>query len=56
MYSLQEAKKILGFSHTSYLRKLIAHGKINAVKKGNTWIITQEEMDRVLSYRSERFK
>jgi hypothetical protein len=55
MYTLQEAKHKLGYANSSYIRKLIAAKKVRAIKKGNTWIITQDEMNRLMALRAERF-
>jgi excisionase family DNA binding protein len=42
-----EAAALLRY-HPVYLRRLCATGKVRATKRGGEWMISQEEIDRLL--------
>lgn len=45
-FSTKETAELLGYNDDSYIRKLIAEGRIQAEKKGRGWVIPLEEIWR----------
>jgi hypothetical protein len=48
LYTLNEASKLLGYANGNSLRPMIQPKRINAVKIGRDWFITQKEISRVI--------
>src|SRR3989344_1823645 len=42
-YSTKDLAKILGYNDDSYIRRIIAKGKIKAEKRGRDWFVSEEE-------------
>ncbi len=47
LYSLTEVEKILGVSHRTLLR-WVTEGKIEAVKVGSRWKVSEDTLKRIL--------
>lgn len=47
MYTTKEVAAILRYKHET-VRKKVQRGEIKAVKVGRHWLISKEEVDRIL--------
>ena len=51
LYTLKQAAEILETS-AGYIRIKIRRGQVEATKYGHTWLITQDELDRLKGAKS----
>lgn len=42
-YNTRDLAKILGYNDDSYIRKIIAEGRLKAEKRGREWLVSEEE-------------